>query len=370
VNNSDNKKILFFLKLPPRITGANIMNSYVNGSKILRDNFKIKTLRVNYSSKFSDIGDVSFKKFLYLFKIFLKLIKELLCFRPNLIYFQISPLGAAFIRDLLFVVIIKIFNVKMVYHLHGKGIKEKAQSKLWKLFYKFVFKNEAVICLSSYVVDDIRGVYDQTPYIVPNAIPVEVDTLKQKSNKSFTILFFSNLFISKGILVFLNCLSELNKRNIDFVVNIVGDEADVDSVRLHKMITEYKLDGFVNYLGPKYDQEKWDQYLLSDVLIFPTLNDIWGLVILEAMQAGLPVIASIDGAVPEMVEDGVTGYLVEKGNVNQIVEKIEYLFNNREKLEEMGELGREKYLKYFTLNRFESNMKAVFDDVIQEAAGS
>jgi len=358
------KKILLILKLPPPLTGATLMNGYVNNSLLIRENFDTKTIAIHYSKSVEDLGGFSFFKLLQIFKTYIKLKYQLVFFRPQIVYFQISPLGFAFIRDLLFVTIIKFFNKTIVYHIHGKGIKEAAQKKLWKILYQFAFKNEKVICLSNSLTKDIEDVYLGKPYIVPNAVLFNLKNIPlKKENEVVEILFLSNLFIAKGILVFIDSLEELMKRNISFKASIVGSEADINKKTINELLKKKGLQNLVFYLGPKYNEEKWNIYLKSDIFVFPTLNDIWGLVVLEAMQAGLPVIASKDGAIPEIIDDGETGFLIEKGNVHQLATKIELLIKDKEQRESMGINGRKKYIDLYNLDKFENNMTNVFNQI-------
>jgi glycosyltransferase involved in cell wall biosynthesis len=106
-------------------------------------------------------------------------------------------------------------------------------------------------------------------------------------------------------------------------------------------------------------------YLTSDIYVMPTNKDNYGVVFLEAMSAGLPIVATTSFTVPELVEDGVTGFLIKtnlthenyydrvdqynkdirKVNMNivkQLVEKLSILIENKELREKMGKTARAK----------------------------
>jgi glycosyltransferase involved in cell wall biosynthesis len=82
------------------------------------------------------------------------------------------------------------------------------------------------------------------------------------------------------------------------------------------------------------------------------------------MQVGLPVIATIEGAIPEIIDDGITGFLVDKSSPKQIAEKIQLLIDNPDMRSRMGIAGRKKYEEKYTLEIFEDNLKKVFEEVI------
>ena len=124
-----NKKsrILLLIKLPPPLTGATLMNYYVANSDLLSSNFNFKIQSLQYANNIQNIGKFSFLKIFKIFKNALNLLKHIVFFQPNIVYFQISPLSKGFIRDVIFVSLIKLFNKKLIYHLHGKGIKIKSE---------------------------------------------------------------------------------------------------------------------------------------------------------------------------------------------------------------------------------------------------
>jgi glycosyltransferase involved in cell wall biosynthesis len=358
-------KILFFLKLPPPTTGATLMNQYVAESQLLKDNFEIHIIGISYNNSVSQMGSYSLTKFVKIIKYKAELLKELIKFKPDLIYFQISPHGIAFLRDLIFVLLIKFHRVKIVFHLHGKGINEK--SKLKKIFYRFCFKNEYMICLSPLLAHDIEDVYKEKIIFAPNGIPdMNKENTKKIDHKPIRLLFLSNLILSKGILDYIEALQILKEKQIDFQGLIVGAESDLTKMKLNKLLEEASINSNVEYLGPKFGEEKVNVLKHADMLVFPTMNDIWGNVNLEAMQFSLPVIATNEGAISEIIDDGKTGFIVDKNSPQQIADKIEFLIKNPEKRIKMGKEGRKKFLENYTIDKFEENMIKVFEDVLNK----
>jgi len=362
------KKITLFLKLPPPLTGATLINSYIADSPLVKDHFSIKLIPISFKTNIEDVSIFSFYKIKTIFHLYIKLIANFIRFKPDLVYFQISPLGWAFYRDCTFVFIMKLFGKHIVYHMHGKGIGEYVSKSLFrKKIYTWAFKNSSVICLSESLESDITTIYPKKPYIVNNAILVipSGSRIHEKEKDTIHILFLSNLIVSKGIFVFLDALTLLNTNLLPKIkVSIVGKETEINGKIVESEIEKRNLSPFVHYLGPKYDEEKNEIYQNSDILVYPTLNDVWGLVILEAMQFGIPVIASREGAIPEIVEDGTTGFLVDKLKPEQIAEKLEILINDSDLRQKMGQVGRVKFLEKYTLEIFEKNMVNVFNDVL------
>jgi glycosyltransferase involved in cell wall biosynthesis len=362
------KKILYFIKTPPPVHGGTIMNQTVYDSKLLRNSYNVRAITVHYVECVKELGILSLKKFIKTINIFFKLLRELIFYRPDLIYFQISHLGGAFIRDMIFVLLIKFFRIKIVYHLHGKGIYNITKnSKFMRSLYKFVFHNSFVICLSKLLVGDIENVFKGKVFIVNNAITFNNKlSYKKIHNNSVNILFLSNLIISKGILDFIDSLEILSSREIIFNAKIIGAESEITKEKLNSILIKKNLADTVKYIGPLYGEEKAIELINSDIFVFPTYyhNETWGLVLLEAMQAGLPLISTYEGAIPEIIDDGETGFLVNKQNPKQLAEKLEILIKDKELRILMGQKAKEKYYNKYTVDIFENNMKIVFNEIL------
>lgn len=363
------KKILFFLKVPPPFTGATYINSLVNNSRLLNNTFLISKINVSYKSSIESRRVFSISKFFKIISYHFLLLKGLIWFKPHIIYFQISPLGWAFLRDCTYIFLIKIFRKKLVLHLHGKGIaKSTSKSLLLSWLYKFVFNGSELICLSESLTYDIKQVYQKKLYIVPNAIAqFENINIKKRKGNRLRVLFLSNILKSKGFLDFLDSIEIFQKNNCDEIeAIIIGTAIDFSKDQINYEISKRNLNDVVNYKGPLYGKEKQNALSIADVLVFPTLNDVWGLVILEAMQIGIPVIATREGAIPEIIEDGVTGFIVSKHSPDQIAEKLNFFVNNPDYIQKMGNAGKKRYLEKYTLDIFETNMKNVFEDVLNK----
>lgn len=86
------------------------------------------------------------------------------------------------------------------------------------------------------------------------------------------------------------------------------------------------------------------------------------------MRAGLPVIATDEGAIPEIIIDGKTGYIVPKNDSKKLSEKIMELLENPEKARKMGETGRKRFEENYTIEVFEKNMIDVVNKILTRNA--
>ena len=364
------KKVLCVLQLPPPVHGVSIMNEYVINSKLLNETFEIKVIDLKFGKSIKDLQRFTFNKVYKSFLYGLKIAKNILLYKPDLIYFTISPTGFAFYRDAYYIFLIKLLRVKILIHLHGKGIEGNAMnSKLKNILYKRVFKQTNVICLSELLANDIKKVYGDTPFIIPNGIKNQLKSdfiAKQSYNRELQILYLSNFIKNKGILVLLDALAILKTQGFSFKAKLVGAPSNITIQELEKIIREEKLTSFIDVVGPLMGDAKFEAYKETDIFVFPTYNDSFPLVTLEAMQFGLPIVSTFEGSIPDIVINNETGFLVEKENPTMLAEKIAILLKDNNMRVAMGEKGCNRYIKNYTLEHFEYNMFKTFQKVLNK----
>ena len=155
-----------------------------------------------------------------------------------------------------------------------------------------------------------------------------------------------------------SALNILNVKGVKFECNFVGGEGDISSKELNSKILSLKLKHCVNYLGKKYDQDKFKIFHKSDIFILPTYyhNECFPLVVLEAMQFGLPIISSNEGGISEIVDNNVTGFVIDELNAENLAKKIIELVENTQLSKSMGKKGKSKFKKLYTLEIFEKRL--------------
>lgn len=355
--------------MPPPIHGVTVLNEIIYNSSVITNDLVKDILKIEFSRNLTTLNRFKLSKFIVFFTLLFRLYDKIKVFKPDFIYFTIVPTGLGFYRDCIFTLLIKYSRVNVIYHLHGKGIREASRNFVLKKLYKYIFSN-SIILISSYGLQrrelDPLQLKNAQIYVLPNGVKTNLNSKKItfKKSKPIKLLYVSNISKSKGIFFLLNALLVLKKKNIDFKLDIVGGFLNKSAKNsLENMITSNSLQEHIKFHGYINETEKDFFFNSSDIFIHPSLNENFGLVIIEAMQYGLPVISTYEGAIPEIIDNGITGILVNKNDIDELAKKIILLINNDDLRKKLGEKGREKFLKKYTLRTFENNIKKIFDEI-------
>lgn len=362
------KKILFLLHLPPPVHGSSMVGKFIKESIEKNTCWNSYFINLLASTQVKNTGKFTFNKVKKFLLLYLNLIRALFAHKFNGCYFAITVSGMAFYRDLLIVGLLKIFRIKLLFHLHNKGVRSAKKSFIKDYLYRFFFKNAEVILLSDYLYSDIEEYVPKTKIsICPNGIPLiesEITSTHQR-NSNVNILFLSNLIESKGVIILLEACRILKSKKLTFTCSIVGGEGDISVEQLNQKIQEYDLSEYVNYLGKKYGKEKDAVFRKADVFVFPTYyeKECFPLVLLEAMQYSLPIISTPEGGIPDIVIDGETGFLVPQKNVDLLVAKLLNLIKDDALRKALGKRGKDQFKQRYTLRTFEQRFSEILEKV-------
>ena len=368
----EKKKILFVFTLPPPTHGSNIVNQYI--SRFNYDDFvNSEIFPLRYANSIAGIGSYDVLKLILFLKYIYRLNKKIRNYMPDFVYFVPAVTGISFIRDCIYILLFKFYNIKVILHLHGKGINNKTRFFINKSIYKWFFKKTKIIHLSRELIYDLKGVFDISKiYILPNGVePHSGDNISQKNDNNkkndVTLLFLSNFIESKGVFDFLKSCKRLKEQGYNFKISLIGNfTKNISNELLNTLLSNYNLNKDIIHLGPAYGSEKMKLICNSDIFIFPTFyeKECFPLVILEAMSMKLPVIATNEGAISEIIENDITGFIVEKRDINNLSIKIAKLINDYKLRNLMAENAYKKFLDNYTLKTFEKKFKNLIFNII------
>ena len=362
------KRILFILHLPPPVHGAAMVGKYIKDSKLIKSSFDCRYINLAIASNLEDIGRMGVNKILGTLKLLVNIKRTVKDFRPDLVYVTPNAKGGAFYKDFTVVQLLKTLGCNVIVHYHNKGVSTMQTKWHYNLMYHFFFNNIKVILLSELLFDDVKKyVQHKDVFICPNGIPVTDVEYKERNNLVPHLLFLSNLIESKGVFVLFDALKILSDKGCPFVCDFVGGEtAEIDRKRFAEEIEERELNKLVFYHGKKYGNDKDDMFQNADIFVFPSYypNECFPLVLLEAMQFGLPIVTTKEGAIADIVTDSVNGLICKKNNAQSLADCIFKLIQEKSRLYVIGKRNMKKVKELYTVEAFEINMCNILKTVI------
>lgn len=210
-------------------------------------------------------------------------------------------------------------------------------------FFRIIFRDvDEFISPSQYLAKNyiLAGIPEEKMHVIWNGIDIQKfsNLSKIPDNQRVRFTFIGYFGKHKGINVLIDALPYLNNLNC-LSVNLVGKGELMESLK--DKVQKMGLSDLVSFWGKIEDIN--DAYRSTDVLILPS---IWPenqpVTITEAMASKIPIIASNLGGVPELIEDGKTGYLFEAGNSKDLAQKMLEFVSHPEKISVLGEAAYNK----------------------------
>lgn len=164
----------------------------------------------------------------------------------------------------------------------------------------------------------------------------------------------------KGVMDLLRAMPRVLKVHPRCVCLIAGDGGDYAG-SLKKAAKDLGITDKICFAG--YVEDIKALYSALDILILPSLHEALPLTVLEAMQAGVPVIASGVGGIPELIEDGVTGSLIRPEDPDAISTSVISMLDDPETTGKMAALGKQRYKSGFMLKDMIDGIESIYNDI-------
>ena len=358
------ERVLYILHLPPPMHGASKVGEFIKNSEVINGEFEGRYIPIKSSESIGEIGRFSIKKIFYMIWLYFKVLKELLIFRPEKIYYTASTGGIAFIRDYVVTSLIRMYQkvnkkAEVYYHYHTKGLDKITTSRVMKGLLRRFLKGANIIVLSPLLKDEFEEYDYKKIYFLPNGVE---DSFKNEEeflqvvenrflNDELNILYLSNMIKSKGYMEVLELAKHFPEVNFHFAG---GWKREEDEEEFFNFIENNKLQN-VKFHGFVSGDKKRSLFEISKGFVFPTKykNEAFPLSILEAYSFGLPVFTTDEGSIPYMVDNN-SGVIIKSLEKDELVGKFSYFLKNF--INKKSEIYcRKKYKQNYTLDKFERN---------------
>lgn len=243
----------------------------------------------------------------------------------------------------------------LVITVHGSDITLLSRNPVLRPILGAVLKNaDNVIAVSTFLKGEVErlGVPKGRVEVIYGGVTTpEKEEAFDPAGR--VIAFVGGLVPQKGVDVLIESFKRIKATDTGLV--IVGDGPE--RKRLEALATGVK---DIRFLGRREGLK--GILTKSDVLVLPSREEGFGLVLLEAMALGTPVVATNVGGIPEIVDDGVSGILVEKDNPEQLADAVVKVLEDEELRKTLIEHGRKK-AKRFTWEKMGSEVDRVYEDI-------
>lgn len=300
--------------------------------------------------------------------------------RPvDLVYVSISQSRWGYVRDAVVLAIARLLRRRIVVHFHGAQFEKfyEASSALERhVIERTLSWAEAAIVLTP----RLRRVFDGLvapdrlrvlENAIPDPFPDGVEELRanragraQHSPRALRLLYIANDFGAKGAETAIRALAEPGMDRCE--LRMIGEPSPTDRARATELAERLGVGDRVILLGLVEGSLKFTELANADAFVYPTEYDAQPLVLLEAMAAGLPIVASDHGGVPETI--GEAGWLVGEGDPGAVAERLRTLIDRPGLRSDLSAAARKRYLARYTPAHFETRLTELFGPLIDAGA--
>lgn len=243
------------------------------------------------------------------------------------------------------------------YEKNGAPFDMGTDSKFWQLVLKDCEEADVLVVNSFFVRDTFieAGYEEDKVKVVYLGVREDFQSLKKSyaTKGTFRILYTGSFGFRKGCEYLLRAMEELDRIGFDYELNIVGGYSS-DDILIKKYRPKH-----VKFVG-QVPQDDLKEFLAnSDCYLFPSLCEGCAQSGMEALTAGLPVIATYESGLP--ITDGETGLLIETANVSAIVEAVKRIASNETLRKELGINAAKMMREHYTWDIYAKNMVDIYN---------
>ncbi|MGA2139358.1 MAG: glycosyltransferase family 4 protein [Verrucomicrobiia bacterium] len=333
------------------------------------------------SRKVSELERVQLRKLLLLVKMLLQLTGRLVWGRFDYCCLSINANRNAFLKEWLLVRVARLFGVPSVLYAHENGFAEfykRSTPRIQRLVDDTVSRAAGAIVMGENLRFNFeRWLPAEKIFVVGSGIETsEVPQRSVAADHPFTVLFLGNLIREKGVFVLLDAAPKIVAAHPQVRFVFAGDwQVESDRMEAERKIRESKLQERICFAGVVWGERKWQLLADADAFVYPTYYPLEAhpLVVVEALEAGLPVVTTRWAAIPEIIEDGVNGLLASPRDVEDLAEKVLRIIRDPAMRARMSGANRRRFQDFYTHEHYGNRMIDVFETLAAQrdrAAGA
>lgn len=274
------------------------------------------------------------------------------------------------------IVLKETFGLPLLTTIHGteygrnNGIYNEMQRFIHKKEQLLMDQSNLIIVCSHFMKQELVSIFHihkNKIVVIPNGIEITKGIINQKDifqNRDDKKIIFSigRMVEEKGFKTIIKAASIVKYKSLKLFFIIAGKGPMLK--RYRQEVMKKGLEEFVSFIGYVSDEEKNAYILHSDIVVFPSLYEPFGIVALESMILGKPTIVSDTGGLKGMVEHMKTGLLMIPGNAESLLQQINFILQNPKNATEIGLRGKKLVKGLYGWKRIAAETKRVMDDLI------
>ena len=265
-------------------------------------------------------------------------------------------------------------EIPMITTLHGTDITLVGSHPFYKKAVQFsINHSEYVTAVSQSLKDDTERLFEITSDIkvIPNFIDLQkikfrdvpCEKIQIAAEDELIITHISNFRPLKRILDILK-IFKIIKDGLNVKLLMVGDGPEKERAIHYCKVNQIEKD--VLFVGKSNEID--NILCFSDLFLLPSEKESFGLAALEAMANGVPVVCSDIGGLPEVIENGISGFLCPVGDINVMAEKVNYLLSDKERLKLFKSQAYQSSKK-FDIKKIISKYESVYNHALETYSG-
>lgn len=360
--------ILILGKLPPPYMGPAVATKIILEAEVLSERFDLHHFDTRINASVAEMGKFRLSKLAVLGRMYSAFRRKMIRLKPALVLIPIAQTSGGFIKDIPFIRIAEAKGAKVLVQLRGSEFRDMYFS-LGPLRQQMVRSAMARVHAAVVLGENLRYIFkDFLPgdriFVVPNGGDF---SFPKRKNTKLRVTYLANCLPGKGL------------KEVLEAFEILSEQKDLPAFEFHAFGSwdnpAYRADceaaaqrpGMEHCMlrGPVSGDAKWQALADSDIFVFAPKSPEghpWSLV--EAAAAGLPLISTERGAIPQNVIDGRNGFLLKDPEPQLLAKALKKLLTDPELRRSMGEASRQLYEAHFTGTQMAVRLRDVAESVL------
>ncbi len=360
--------------LPPPIGGMGTYYQTLLSSSLPKYVYLHFIQTSSQKRELSNSGTATLSNLISAFKDCVRFTRALLKTRPQIAHIG-TAFGLSFIKHSYCVFISRLLGCRVLLHPHcSVSMLYTDKSRAWQWYFRQVIRStHGLIVLSQEWLQLSEAIPGCRIHYLPNSVNLStyqtaLDTRlsRQSTGQPLNILYLGYLGAAKGSFVILDAASKIQAENAKMNFYLVGSELTPGELNLLKeKVDQNHLEQVVKLLPPVIGDEKITLFQNADIFIYPSFHEGVPMAVLEAMASGLPIVATRVGGLPDVIQDGKNGLLIDAGQPQQLAEALLKLHRDDSLRKSMQTASIQIVRDRFSMDQHVTNLVNIYRQVIK-----